>query len=52
MPLGIPLGTQTEGLSSRDGRTFFITSEAFKMAFLSVKAALQKINLGGFVSRQ
>lgn len=52
VPLGIPLGTQTEGLSSRDGRTFFITSEAFKMAFLSVKAALQKINLGGFVSRQ
>lgn len=42
-PLDTPLGTQAEGTASRDGKTFFITNETFSMAFVSRKAALQKI---------
>ena len=43
MLLDLPLGTQTEGIASRNGKSFFLTNEAFELAFVSRKAALQKI---------
>lgn len=45
MLLDLSLGTQAEGIASRDGKTFFLTNEAFKMAFVSRRAALQKIRI-------
>lgn len=47
--LGIPVGTQTEGIASSDGRFFFLTNETFEMAFVSCKAALLKVDLGGYL---
>lgn len=44
-PLDTPLGTQAEGIASRDGKTFFLTNETFAMAFVSRKAALLKIKI-------
>jgi len=52
MLLDLPLGTQAEGIASRDGRSFFLTNEAFELAFVSRKAALQKIVLGGFLENK
>lgn len=50
--LDIPMGTQAEGIASHDGRNFFLTNETFEMAFFSVKAALRRVNLAGFMSGQ
>ena len=47
--LSIPVGTQTEGIASFDGSFFFLTNETLEKAFISSKAALQKIDLGGYV---
>ena len=43
--LDLSLGTQAEGIASRDGKTFFLSNEAFNLAFVSRKAALQKIKI-------
>jgi hypothetical protein len=52
LTLDISLGTQAEGIASRDGRNFFFTNEAFELAFVSRKAALQKIDLRGFMKKK
>lgn len=52
LALDSPVGTQAEGIASRDGKTFFFTNESFKMMFVSRKAALQRIDLRGFLKKK
>ena len=47
--LDIPMGTQAEGIASRNGRNFFLSSESFDKLFISSQSALLMVDLGGFL---
>lgn len=45
LPLANAMGTQTEGIATLDGRRFFLTNEAFSIAFVSRRASLFTLDL-------
>ena len=50
MLLNLPLGTQSEGIATADGRHFFLSSEFLSLGFFSCQGALFRLNLSGYSS--
>lgn len=52
LSLDTPMGTQAEGIASRNGKTFFITNESLSLKLITRKAALMKTNLEGYLQQR